>query len=104
MAVLCQSAERGEDNNSDKTAIIMKVPLPSLDELPANKANCATCTHKGGNCLRNKTIKNRQHNGLLYNEAGECTGMIAGCINYTGPYMKDCHRNWQGNVKSSKTS
>lgn len=84
----------------------MKVPLPTLDDLPSNKANCATCTRKGGFCPRNKNIKSRgrsiQHNGLLYNEAGDCTGMIAGCLNYTGPYMKDYHRSHQG-LKTEKT-
>ena len=80
----------------------MKVPLPTLDDLPTNKANCATCTRKGGYCPRNKTRKNKQHNGLLYNDAGECTGMIAGCLNYTGPYMKDYHRSHQG-LKTERT-
>lgn len=78
----------------------MKVPLPTLDDLPTNKANCATCTRNGGYCPRNKSIKSSghstQHNGLLYNEAGECTGMIAGCLNYTGPYIKDYHKIHQG--------
>lgn len=66
----------------------MYVPLPTLDDLPSNEKNCGTCTRKGGACARNATIKRLMHNGLIYNEAGECTGMIACCLNYTGPYEK----------------
>ena len=63
----------------------MKVPIPTLEDLPSDQANCATCTRQGGGCARTAN-KNRQHNGLLYNEAGEVTGMIAKCTNYTGRY------------------
>lgn len=62
--------------------------IPTIEDLPTNKANCATCTRKGGDCARNKDIKNHQHNGLLYGLNGDIVGMIVRCVNYTGPFSK----------------
>lgn len=62
--------------------------LPTLEDLPTNKANCATCTRKRGGCARSKDIKCLQHNGLLYSLNGDVVGMIAGCVNYTGKFKK----------------
>lgn len=72
-----------------KTNFHMKIETPTLDILPPYKANCATCTRKGGTCPRNKNIKNLQHNGLIFSPWGEVSGMIAGCLNYTGKYNNE---------------
>lgn len=60
--------------------------MPTLDDLPTNKASCANCTRKGGICPREKKTKT-QHNGLIYNFANECVGIISCCQHYTGPFQ-----------------
>lgn len=62
--------------------------LPTLDDLPQDKANCATCTRQGGICQRGKENK-KTPNGYIRNSAtGEICGMIASCLHYTGPFKK----------------
>ena len=65
----------------------MKVPIPTLEDFPVDRANCGNCTRKGGYCPRNKSNK-QQHNGLLYGFNKEVTGIIYRCINYTGAFKK----------------
>lgn len=60
--------------------------IPSIEDLPRDKANCGNCTRKGGSCPRSRNDKT-QHNGLFYRN-GEVVGMIAGCPNYTGPFER----------------
>lgn len=64
----------------------MKIPIPTLDDFPSDKANCGNCTRQGGGCPRNRNNKNKQHNGLLYGYDAEVTGIIYKCPNYTGVY------------------
>lgn len=64
----------------------MKVPDITLEDLPADKANCGNCTRKGGSCPRKQVNKN-QHNGYIFRN-GEVVGMICGCPNYTGSYQQ----------------
>lgn len=58
----------------------------TLDDFPADRANCATCTRNGGVCPRNNANKNKQHNGILYGIGNEPTGIIYRCVHYTGRY------------------
>ena len=74
----------GINGEKEKEQRKMKVLL-TLDDLPQDRANCATCTRKGGACLREKKDK-RVHNGYIYGLTGEPTGFIAGCSHYTGKY------------------
>ena len=64
----------------------MKVPIPTIEDFPSDRANCGTCTRKGGYCPRSKSNK-RQHNGLLYGFNKEVIGIIYRCPNYTGKYQ-----------------
>ncbi len=65
----------------------MKIPIPTLEDFPSDRANCGNCTRKGGSCPRSKNNK-QQHNGLLYGLNGEVSGIIYRCLNYTGPFQK----------------
>lgn len=64
----------------------MKIPIPTIDDFPSDRANCGNCTRKGGVCARSKS--KQRHNGLLMGYAGEVTGIIYCCPSYTGPYQK----------------
>lgn len=60
--------------------------LPTIEDFPSNKANCGTCTRKGGACARSEK---RHPNGYIKNsQTGEVAGIIYGCPNYTGPFKK----------------
>ena len=65
----------------------MKMPIPTIEDFPADRANCGTCTRKGNYCPRSKKNK-QQHNGLLYGFGNQVTGIIYRCMNYTGPFKK----------------
>lgn len=59
--------------------------MPTLWDLPTNERNCATCTRKGAGCARRET--KRFPNGYVRSSVtGQISGMIAGCIHYTGKY------------------
>lgn len=65
----------------------------TLDDLPQNEANCATCTRQAGICPRQEK---RHPNGLIKNsQTGEIGGMISYCPNYTGPYERKTKENRQ---------
>ena len=53
----------------------MKMPIPTIEDFPADRANCGTCTRKGSYCPRSKKNK-QQHNGLLYGFGNQVTGII----------------------------
>jgi len=65
----------------------MKIPIPTIEDFPADRANCGNCTRKAGVCPRSKNNK-QQHNGLLYGFGNQVTGIIYRCVNYTGPFKK----------------
>ena len=57
----------------------------TIDDLPNYEPNCLTCTRKGAGCARRET--KRFPNGYVYSPVtGQISGMIAGCIHYTGKY------------------
>ena len=65
----------------------MKMILPKLDDLPQNEANCATCTRETNeHCPR----RDKKHpNGYIISSfTGEISGMITGCLNYTGIFKR----------------
>lgn len=56
----------------------------TIDDFPSDRANCATCTRKGGGCPRREK---RYPNGYVKSSVnGDYTGIIYRCPNYTGPY------------------
>lgn len=60
--------------------------IPTLDDFPSDRANCATCTRKGGSCARSN--KNTP-NGIVRNSmTGDVGGIIYRCQHYTGQYEK----------------
>ena len=57
----------------------------NLEDFPSDKANCGTCTRKGGHCLRSEK---RFPNGLVRNSlTGNFDGVIYRCVNYTGKFI-----------------
>lgn len=58
--------------------------LPTIEDFPADKANCGNCTRKGGACARSEK---RYPNGYLKNSlTREIGGIIYCCQNYTGRF------------------
>ena len=56
--------------------------LPTMDDLPRDKANCGNCEYRGADCPRREK---RFPNGYVMNRCtGEVGGIITGCTKYEG--------------------
>ena len=63
--------------------------LPTLDDLPTDRASCATCTNGGVGCPRSKSNKRFPNGYVLNSLTGEIGGIIACCPHYTGKFKKN---------------
>lgn len=64
---------------------MIKDLIPTIDDLPTNKANCLTCTRKSVLCWRRRHTKSNP-NDYLKSPNGEIGGMVCWCPHYTGEY------------------
>ena len=72
----------------------------ALEDFPSDKKNCGNCTRKSGICPRTKSDKT-QHNGYLFSQCGELSGIIYCCPHYTGIYE---HPNFDFNYGTKQAN